>query len=379
MNRKKLITAGVVCAAVVAAAAGLFFGRSGGKGAGGGMPGGPGGMMAKNENVTVVKAGAPTVGDLSLTTGLTGTVEAADVFYVYAKASGDVTDVYVKAGDRVEAGQVLCEIDTEQVEGAKNSLDSAEVSMSQAKSNLNRMQILYNGGDLSDQEYEQYVNQAKSAQLQYESAKLNYERQVGYSTITSPIAGTVESCDVEVYDRVSANNQLCVISGEGDSRITFYVTQRMLKNMRVGDELEVVKSGTSYKGWITEINNMVDSESGLFKVKAVLEDTDQISIGSTVKLNVTTVRAEHAMLVPVDAIYYSNSKAYVYLYEDGYAKMRQVEVGIYDSEYAEILSGLTADDLVISTWSSNLYEGAEVRLRDEEAQGEGEAPHPQAP
>ena len=52
-------------------------------------------------NVPVVKAVNPTRGDIRLTSGLTGTVEPADVVYVYAKASGDVTAVMVKAGDTV--------------------------------------------------------------------------------------------------------------------------------------------------------------------------------------------------------------------------------------------------------------------------------------
>ena len=41
-------------------------------------------------------------------------------------------------------------------------------------------------------------------------------------------------------------------------------------------------------------------------------------------------------------------------------------MGLYDSEYAEILSGLTGKELVVSTWSSNLYEGAKIRLWGEE-------------
>lgn len=324
------------------------------------------GGMAQEASVTVVKAGEPVTGDISLSTGLTGTVEAADVVYVYAKASGDVTAVHVKAGDIVQAGQILCEIDTEQVDSARNSLESARVNLTQAQNNLSRMQVLYQGGDLSDQEYEQYSNSVKSARLQYESAKMAYDRQVEYSTVTAPIGGRIESCDVEVYDRVNQSGQLCVIAGEGESRITFYVTQRMMKNIREGDEVEVAKNGETYKGQVSEISSMVDEASGLFKVKAELRDVEEIAIGSTVKLNLVTERAEGAMLVPVDALYYSGGDGYVYLYEDGTAKMTPVEVGLYDSEYAEILSGLTGKELVVSTWSSNLYEGAKIRLWGEE-------------
>lgn len=322
--------------------------------------------MAQEASVTVVKAAEPITGDLSLSTGLTGTVEAADVVYVYARSSGDVTAVHVKAGDVVTAGQILCEIDTEQVDSARNSMESAQVNLAQAQNNLNRMQVLYQGGDLSAQEYEQYSNSVKTARLQYESAKMAYDRQVEYSTVTAPIGGRIESCDVEVYDRVSQSGQLCVIAGEGESRITFFVTQRMMTNIREGDEVEISKNGNIYKGQISEISSMVDEASGLFKVKARVENTEEIAIGSTVKLSLVTERAEDAMLVPVDALYYSGGDGYVYQYQDGIAKMTPVEVGLYDSEYAQILSGLNGDELVVSTWSSNLYEGAKIRLKDEE-------------
>lgn len=361
-KKKRIIGAS---AAVVVLAAGAFVLFRGGSPAGGGQ--GQRGGMQQQAAVTIVKAAEPTRGDLSLTTGLTGTVEAADVVYIYAKASGDVTAVHVKAGDMVEQGQVLCEIDTEQVDSAKNSMDSARVKLDEAQSNLSRMQILYDGGDLSDQEYEQYVNSLKSAQLQYESAKLTYDRQMEYSSITAPISGRIETMDVEVYDRVSQSTQLCVIAGEGQSRLTFYVTQRMVDNLREGDALEIIANGVSHEGKISEISNMVDSQTGLFKVKAEMPGRDEVAIGSTVRLNLVTERAVDAMLVPVNAIYYSGGDGYVYLYEDGIARMAPVEVGLYDSDYAEILSGLSADDVVVSTWSSNLYEGARIRLYDENA------------
>lgn len=367
MNRSRKIKIGIAAGIIVILAVAMMM-TKGGKKSKGGMP------LGQETSVTVVKAEHPSSGDIILTTGLTGTVEPSDVVHIYAKAAGDVTAVYVKAGDMVTQGQVLFEIDTEQVETAKNSMDAASVSLSEAQSNLRRMQILYSGGDLSEQEYEQYVNGVKSAQLQYESAKLAYERQVQYSTVTAPINGKIESFDVEVYDRVSQSQDLCVIAGEGENIVSFYVTQRMMQNANVGDQLEIQKNGTTYKAYISEINSMVDTDTGLFKVKAQIENTQEIAPGSTVKLNLVTERALDTMVVPIDAIYYSGGNAYVYLYQDGAASMAQVEVGLEDEEHAQILSGLTADDMVVSTWSSNLYEGAKIRLRDEVQSGEKAQP-----
>ena len=365
MKKRNIILCTAAGVVVIAAAAGVIVmkGNSSGGGTQGGM-GGPGGMdMQQETQTTVVRAEEPETGSIYLTTELTGTVEPDDVVHVYAKASGDITAVNVKAGDTVTKGQVLFTIDTEQVANAKNSVDSAQVNLQKAQSDLARMQILYDGGDLSEQEYEQYTNAVKTAQLQYNSAKTSYDQQVSYSSVTAPISGKVESCSAEVYDRASTNGELCVISGEGEKKVTFYVTQRMLENLAVGDSLTVEKSGNAYNAVIDEVNTMVDDSTGMFKVEAQLADTDNnAATGSTVKLTVTTGKAENVMTIPVDAVYYSGGKAYVYLYEDGKAKKASIEVGINDDDYVEVTGGLSADDLVVSTWSNNLYEGADIQL-----------------
>lgn len=360
MNKNKKIMAGLMAGAAAVIVCAVIFTMTKSSSS-------PVGNMGMNQesSITTVKAEAPVSGDISLTTGLTGTIEPSDVVYVYAKAAGDVTAVMVKSGDTVSQGQVLIEIDTEQVDSARNSMDSAAVTLSEAQSTLSRMQLLYNSGDLSDQEYEQYSNAVKTAKLQYESAKLSYDKQVEYSTVTAPISGKIEDCDIEVYDRVTQSQELCVISGEGENRISFYVTQRMMKNISVGDKLEVEKNNKTYDAYISEISSMVDSETGLFKIKAQIDDMGEIAAGSTVKLNLVTEHAENAMLVPIDAIYYSNGEAYVYLYQDGKAVQTNVVVGLEDSEHAQITSGLTGSELVVSTWSSNLYEGAMIRLNEE--------------
>ena len=370
-KRKKWMATAVVLLVVLAAAAARGGGRKNSM---------PAGMMGQQEmnNVATVKAVTPQNGSIEKITSLAGTVEPADVVYVYAKAGGDVTSVLVKAGDTVQAGQLLCTIDTEQVDSAKNSMDSAAISFSEAQSTLSRMQLLYQGGDISDQEWEQYQNNVKSAKLQYESAKLAYEKQVEYSSITAPIGGKIESCDLEVYDRVNQSDQLCVISGQGNKRVSFYVTESVVGKLSLGDKMTIEKEGNAYEGVINDISTMVDESNGLFKIKADLAAADTVATGSVVKVKVISDRSDNVMTVPVDAIYYDGGVGNVYVYEDGAVHKKEVEVGLYDSEIAEIKSGLTADELVISTWSSQLYEGSTVNLKSDggeaaPADGEPEA------
>jgi len=73
------------------------------------------------------------------------------------------------------------------------------------------------------------------------------------------------------------------------------------------------------------------------------------------------------MTVPVDSVYYSNGEPYVYTFDNGVVHEVSVETGISDDEKMEIISGLTEDNLVITTWSPELYEGAPAIL--EEAAG----------
>ena len=171
---------------------------------------------------------------------------------------------------------------------------------------------------------------------------------------------------------MTQSQDLCVVAGVGEKVVSFYVTHRMIENLAVGDELAIEKNGSEYSAYVTEINSMVDTETGLFKVKAQVESTDEIAAGSTVKLSLVTQKAENAMLIPVDAIYYSGGQSYVYLYQEGISVMVPVELGLADQENVQVLSGVSAEDLVISTWSSNLYEGARVRLKDAEDENQTE-------
>ena len=327
-------------------------------------------QYAKPVALPVVSIAQPKTGEtIRLTTSVVGTIEPSDVVYIYPKTAGDVTEVNVKAGDVVTAGTVLCAIDTKQVDTAKNTMDAAAVNLRQAKEELQRQQILYNGGGLSEQEYARFKNSAESAEIQYNTAKFNYETQLEYSQITAPIDGLVEICDVETYKHVSSNQMLFVLSGQGSRVCSFNTTERICGYLFEGDEIDVEKDGKTYKGRICEISTMADESSGLYKVKASIEEGARLSTGSRVKLTVTSRKTENAMTVPVDAVYYDDSEPYVFVYREGKIYRTDLETGIYDSTRMEVLSGLKADDQVVTSWSSELYDDSAVRLPGEDTGG----------
>lgn len=328
------------------------------------------GQFAQGVELPLVETALPVTGDIRLTTGLIGKVEPSDVVYIYPKASGDVTAVNVKAGDVVTQGQEICAIDTKQVETAKTNMDSAALALKEAQDELARQQILFASEGISRQAYEQYQNKVSSAKLQYEQAEYTYKTQLEYSRITAPISGLVELCDMEVFDTVAQSDLICVISGQGEKVVSFSATERIRNYLSEGDEIEVEKDGKSCRGEIYELSTMADSSTGLYKVKARLSEDNALTTGSEVKLHVVSEKTEDAITIPVDAVYYDNGKPYVYTVDNGTVHKMFIETGIYDSESMEVLSGLDMDDSVITTWSAELYEGAQVRVAQPETEAD---------
>ncbi len=322
-------------------------------------------MMQKEESYAEVsppeiEVTSPKNGTIELTTSLIGTVEPAEFVSIFPEIGGEVSAVMVKAGDRVSAGQVICRIDNAQVDSAQIGLEGSAVSLADAKKNFERIEALYAEGGVSEQSYEDAKSALKRAQLQYDSSQLTYSNQSKYSAVTSPISGIVESADVKVYDTVSPQTTLCIISGGKEKVISFDVTERVLDKIQTGNQVKIEKNGKEYSGTITEVSSMVDAATGLFKIKASIKGGETLASGSSAKLFVTSDKVENVLTVPVDSIYYDDGAPFVYLYKDGKAHKLAVEVGICDENSMQIISGLSTTDEVIISWSSELYDNAAV-------------------
>lgn len=327
----------------------------------------------KEDSLPVVETVYPEVGTIELYTNLVGAVEPETVARIYPEASGTVTQVYVKAGDMVKEGQLLCVIDTKKVNSSKNAMDNAEVTYKEARDALGRITVLFQSGDIAEQEYQSYVNAAKKAEIVHKQAKEDYENQISYSNIASPISGKIESCNVEIFDKVGVSDQICVVSGEGNKVISSNLTEKLKAQVKLGDTVKAEKSGEILEGTISEMSEMADEQTGLYKIKIQLKGTTNLSTGTNVKWSVCSERAEQVVTVPVDSVYYENSKPYLFVYNDGIVHKIFIEAGIYDLDRIEVKEGITENSLVIATWSPELYEGAKALELNAEGETKGES------
>lgn len=324
-----------------------------------------------------------TEGSIEQTTALMGTVQPSDTYYITPKVAGELVEIYVQNGQSVEEGAPIAKIDNQkQIDAAKSQMEAANASVQAASQQaataqdaVNRMTPLYESGDISVQSYNQTANSAKAAASQVDaakaqaaSAKLNYETQVEFATVTAPAAGVVQNQNMTLHGMVSQSSQLCVITGTGAKVVKFNVTEDVLQNLTMGQTVTVEKNGTSYSGTITKLTKLVDPQSGLFPVEATLSGAGALSDGSSTKLSLVAAKADHALLVPVDAVYYSGGNPYVYTYENGLVKRVFITTGISDDQYYEVTDGLDGTEQIVNSWTDDIYDGAEVRIVDANGQ-----------
>ena len=312
-------------------------------------------------------------GDLSITESLVGTIEASEQYALASKVSGEVLEIYAENGAELKKGDKIAHLDNQkQIDAAKYTLEQAEAQAKAASDARNRLASLQASGDISAQDFESADAQAKAAEAQVKAAKLNYDTQVEFATITAPADGVLQNSILVKDAMIPQGTQIASLMGNGKQQLGFSVTEELMKNLSLGQEVKVEKGQEQYTGSITEISGVMNAQTGLFIVKANLENSS-LPEGSRVKLTVTKDSRTGVNLLPLSVVYYDNGSPYVYLLEkgegeNGTIKKQSVELGLQGEEKVEILSGLSEKDLVVSSWNNEMYDGAKVRLNSSETE-----------
>ena len=327
-----------------------------------------------------------------------GTISAEGTASVVTMVSGTVEEVLVKVGDTVSPNDTLCRIDDE---NARLTLASAQASYNSAQANYGGSELsllkeqlqmaqdnydsaltLLELGSVTQNEVDQARQALNSAQASLDSAQAAlHSAQVGIESaqyqlslyhLTSPISGVVEAVNVTENNHTSANTTAFIISNGNNKTVTFYVTDQVRQSLELGQAVTVNYADSSYDGVITEISGVVDATTGQFKVKASINEAQNLPDGLSVGLSTTAYQAENALLVPSDALFFENGAAYVYVVRDGTAVRTDVTVGIYATDISAVTDGLEPGAEIVTSWSSGLRDGVPVVVKNgtEEAEGE---------
>ena len=308
-------------------------------------------------------------GDIAVKEELLGEISAKEQFRLLSKISGEVLEIDKENGSEVKKGERIALLDNQkQIDAAKYSLEQAKAQAQVTRDSRDRLATLKESGDISVQDFEAADAQAKAAEAQAKAAKLNYDTQVEFSEITAPADGILQNSILVKGAFIPQGTQLATLMGAGTQQVLFSATEELVKNLSVGQSIMLEKGKESYPGTITEISSVLLPETGLFPVKAEVENTD-FPEGSKAKISLTKDSRSSVNILPLNVLYYENGEAFVYVFEgtdgnEGLLRKKKVELGLSGEESAEILSGLSEEDKVVSSWNNEMFDGAKVRLQD---------------
>ena len=307
--------------------------------------------------------------DIAVKEELLGEISAKEQFRLLSKISGEVLEIDKENGSEVKKGERIALLDNQkQIDAAKYSVEQAKAQAQVTRDSRDRLAKLKESGDISVQDFEAADAQAKAAEAQVKAAKLNYDTQVEFSEITAPADGILQNSILVKGAFIPQGTQLATLIGAGSQQVLFSATEELVKNLSVGQSIMLEKGKESYPGTITEISSVLLPETGLFPVKAEVENTD-FPEGSKAKISLTKDSRSGVNTLPLNVLYYENGEAFVYVFEgtdgnEGLLRKKKVELGLSDEESAEILSGLSDRDKVVSSWNNEMFDGAKVRLQD---------------
>ena len=307
--------------------------------------------------------------DIAVKEELLGEISAKEQFRLLSKISGEVLEIDKENGSEVKKGERIALLDNQkQIDAAKYSLEQAKAQAQVTRDSRDRLSTLKESGDISVQDFEAADAQAKAAEAQAKAAKLNYDTQVEFSEITAPADGILQNSILVKGAFIPQGTQLATLMGAGTQQVLFSATEELVKNLSVGQSIMLEKGKESYPGTITEISSVLLPETGLFPVKGEVENTD-FPEGSKAKISLTKDSRTSVNTLPLNVLYYENGEAFVYVFEgtdgnEGLLRKKKVELGLSGEESAEILSGLSEEDKVVSSWNNEMFDGAKVRLQD---------------
>jgi membrane fusion protein (multidrug efflux system) len=285
--------------------------------------------------VTVEK---PLRGDISSYFETSARVEAERKVNVTAEAPGICVSVSKDEGQKVDAGDVLAELDKDSVQA---SYKQSEVQVRKNKADFERAKELAKDGLMSREQYD-------TVRFAYEQgvAALETQRvQLDKMTIRSPISGIVTQRNIQKGQLVTSGTPAFSVVDPDSYTVTIHPPEKDLQRLHNDQAANITidaLSGKEFVAHVRRINPAVDPVSGT--VKVVLDFDPSIrrelrdSAFARVKLVLDT--RKNILLVPKDAIVEENARRYVFTVEEAPAELVKLDTSALNDQEKDTLDGV---------------------------------------
>ncbi len=310
-------------------------------------------------DTVAVKTAQSVVSNIKLIKTFTGTLEGEDQANVVSKIPERITDIKVRVGDRVDAGQLLITLDKV---GASSQFYQAQAAYLNAEKERDRMQALFKEGAISQQMFD-------GTKTAYEVAKANFDAAKSTVELTSPISGIVTAINPNIGDLANPGVVLMTIANINKMKVLFDIGEADVPNFAIGQNVEVyseLKPELIQKGTISQISKSADIQSRSFEIRAAFSNTSGswFKPGMFCRVNVELKNKKDVIVVPSQAVIVNQNNSGVYVINNGRAYLRNVIPGINNGRMTEISSGLKKGETVITLGTNKLKEGSVVHISD---------------
>lgn len=309
-------------------------------------------------------------GQISRIVVASGTIEPEKEVEVRSRVPGIVQRIATVDGQRVQAGEVLMELERElieaQVDEARNAVREAEVETRFAQVALTRTENLKERRVVSDQNLDdarERFEKARAAASRATSALRSLEIQLGYTTITAPMAGTVldvvveEGAAVAPVTAVTGGTLLLSLAAATSPHLKGLVDENEVARVAVGQPATIRTEAypeRRFSGHVEEIAPLGQRVQNVtyFEVKVLVTDpkAELLRPRMSADADIVTEVIPDALRVPETALTYRTDGVFAHLHDgDGLRgqRERKVEIGIVDGSTVQILSGLEEGDEVV--------------------------------
>lgn len=294
-----------------------------------------------------------------------GNVNTKENIVVQPEFSGTLTALYVKAGQRVAKGQVLGKIDDA---GMGQQLASIENQYALAKTTFERQKNLWDKKIGSEIQFLQAQAQMISAQ----KAVAQMRAQVAKTVIRAPFSGTIDDVFVERGQVVAPNPQgLMRIVNLSNMYVSTTVPETYIGKLKPGTEVDVFLTslGKTYKGKVRQVANFINPNNRSFGIEVSVPNPDNLLRPNQVaKLKIIDYTVNNAIVVPTNVVQEDGEhQKFVFIAtqvngKTGIAKKVVVKVGKSSNNVTEILSGLAANDVIITEGVNNIADGMKLNF-----------------
>ena len=329
-------------------------------------------------------------GKIAQTVSATGEIAATNLVDVGAQVSGQIKKMHVKIGDVVKEGDLIAEIDNvtqvnevntrkAQLQTYQAQLESAQVALKIAQRKYSRYKSLASADAVSKEEFEATedslaTNRAKIKELQSSIRQTQIaintaEKDLGYTRITAPSAGTVVSLVVEqgqtinssqtsptvvqIADLTSMTNKMQIAEGDATKvkagqTVNFTILSE--PDTPISAKLDSVDPGltTMSQGSYSKSTDTTSSAIYYFARATVPNPEGKLAIGMTTQNTVEIASVDNVLVVPTVAIKTKDGKKFVrVLGANNQAVDKEIQTGLKDSMNTEVKSGLNEGDKVV--------------------------------